>query len=81
MDDHVREGYTESHLGELFDRHGFRSIRTDWFMTRPTLRIAGIVRAFRGVFPKIFPLRELRTTPEQRHAGGPYCLLGLFRRE
>lgn len=81
MDGHVREGYTEEQLGALFSRHGFGCIRTDWFMTRDTLRIAGIVRAFRGVIPKIFPLRELRTTIEQRRTNGPYCLLGLFRRE
>lgn len=80
MDDHVREGYTEAQLAELFGRHGFQRIRTDWFMTRDTLRLGRVLRAFRGVFPKVFPLSELRATLEQRRDNGPYCILCLFRK-
>lgn len=81
MDGHVREGYTETQLEELFNRHGFRRSHTDWFMTQDTLRLGRILHTFGGVFPKIFSLSELRTTLEQRRTNGPYCLLGLFRRE
>ena len=78
--DHVREGYTEPQLGELFARHGMQRLRTDWFMTKDTLRLARIVMKCGGVFPKLFPLSELRTTLEQRRDNGPYCILGLFRK-
>ena len=80
MDGHVREGYTEPQLADLFARHGMERLRTDWFMTKDTLRIATIVRKCGGIIPKVFPLRELRTTLEQRRDNGPYCILGLFRK-
>jgi ubiquinone/menaquinone biosynthesis C-methylase UbiE len=78
MDDHVREGYTEPHLTDLFARHGMERLRTDWFMTKDTLKLAKIVMKCRGIFPRLFPLSELRTTFEQRRDNGPYCILGLF---
>lgn len=81
MDGHVREGYTEAQLSQLFARHGMRRLKTDWFMTRDTLRLGRIVIKSGGVIPKLFPLSELRTTAEQRRVDGPYCMLGLFRRE
>jgi ubiquinone/menaquinone biosynthesis C-methylase UbiE len=80
MDGHVREGYTEPQLADLFARHGMERLRTDWFMTRDTLRLGKIVRKCGGIIPKLFPLPELRTTLEQRRDNGPYCILGLFRK-
>lgn len=81
MDGHVREGYTEPQLTALFARHGMELLRTDWFMTKDTLRLGRIVMKFGGIFPKLFPLSELRTTLEQRRDNGPYCILGLFRKK
>jgi ubiquinone/menaquinone biosynthesis C-methylase UbiE len=78
--DHVREGYTERQLSELFARNGLERLYTDWFMTKDTLRLARIVMKCGGVFPKLFPLAELRTTFEQRRDNGPYCILALFRK-
>ena len=80
MDGHVREGHTEPHLGELFARHGMERLRTDWFMTKDTLRLGKIVMKCGGVFPKLFPLSELRASFEQRRDNAPYCILGLFRK-
>lgn len=77
---HVREGYTEPQLAELFARHGMERLRTDWFMTRDTLRLGKIVMKCGGIFPKLFPLPELRSTFDQRRENGPYCILGLFRK-
>lgn len=76
--DHVREGYTEPQLTALFAKHGMERLRTDWFMTKDTLRLGKIVIQCGGFFPKLFPLSELRTTFEQRRDNGPYCILGLF---
>ena len=80
MDGHVREGYTEPHLGDLFARHGMERLRTDWFMTKDTLRLGKIVMKCGGIFPKLFPLSELRKSFEERRDNGPYCILGLFRK-
>ena len=80
MDGHVREGYTEPQLGDLFARHGMERLRTDWFMTRATLRLGSIIGKCGGYFPRLFPLRELHTTLEQRRNNDPYCILGLFRK-
>ena len=77
---HVREGYTEPQLTGLFARHGMERLRTDWFMTKDTLRLGKIVMKCGGMFPKLFPLAEIRTTLEQRRGNGPYCILGLFRK-
>jgi ubiquinone/menaquinone biosynthesis C-methylase UbiE len=79
-DGHVREGYTVPQLADLFARHGMERLRTDWFMTRDTLRLGKIVMKCGGIFPKLFPLSELRTTLEQRRDNGPFCILGLFRK-
>jgi ubiquinone/menaquinone biosynthesis C-methylase UbiE len=79
-DGHVREGYTEQQLTDLFARHGMELRRTDWFMTRDTLRRAKFVQDCGGIVPKLFPLPELRMTGEQRRASGPYCILGLFQK-
>lgn len=77
---HVREGYTEQQLTDLFARHGMERLRTDWFMTRDTLRRAKFVKDCGGIVPKLFPLPELRATMEQRRANGPYGILGLFQK-
>ena len=79
--DMVRLCEAIAQLGQVFERHGLRCERTDWFMTKDILRITAIIWAFRGVFPRIILLRELRTTTEQWRTNGPYSLLGLFHRE
>jgi ubiquinone/menaquinone biosynthesis C-methylase UbiE len=77
---HVREGYTEEQLIELFASSGFLCRRIDWFMTRETLALGHWVQRLRGWLPTLFPLHELRESFEQRRDRGPYCLLGLFQK-
>ncbi len=76
---HIREGYTEPALIELFAGHGFEHLRTDWFITESSVRIVRLLHRF-GPMPRVFPLKEFRESYEERKANSPSHILGLFRK-
>ncbi|MEM7145291.1 MAG: class I SAM-dependent methyltransferase [Verrucomicrobiota bacterium] len=82
-DDHVREGYTEEALDELFVPLGMERVHTDWFLTRGTQEriLAMMERTDKGV-PTLLggAPREVTQSAEARRAETPYGLLGLYRK-
>jgi SAM-dependent methyltransferase len=82
-DGHVREGYTEADLTALFAPHGWKPLRTDYFLTRDTT--SRMMRASslpgRGVFlPVAWVDKESHLDAEQRRIGQPFGILMLFRK-
>ena len=78
---HVREGYTESDLENLFEPLGCHRLHTDYFITRPTLdRMLAVEKLpGKGLYvPVQWIDREANTTLEQRKAQRPFGILGLF---
>ena len=81
--DHVREGYSEDELDTLFLPLGFKKIDNDWFYTDFSKRQSNVVKRWgkRGLYvPRIFPLKELGMSREERRDCVPYGLLGLFQK-
>lgn len=81
---HVREGYTEADLEGLFAPLGCRRLRTDFFITRPTLdRMLGAEKLpVKGVYvPVQWIDQEGRTTLEERRAQRPFGILMLFQKQ
>ncbi len=81
-DGHVREGYTEADLAALFAPHGWKPLRTDYFLTRETtdrmMRASSLPG--QGVFlPVAWVDRESHLNAEQRRADQPYGILMLFQ--
>lgn len=83
-DDHMREGYTEETLDELFVPLGLERVHTDWFLTRGTQeRILAMMERAKWRVPTIMmgaPL-EVARTAEERQDETPYGLLGLYRKK
>lgn len=82
-DGHVREGYTESDLRELFAPYGMKPLMTDWFLVRETVN--AMLRADRlplgGAFmPVAYIDREARLTKSQRQESLPFGILTLFQK-
>lgn len=80
---HVREGYTEADLTALFAPHGWKPLRTDYFLTRKT--IGRVIQAskfpVRGAFfPVTWIDRESHLPAEERHRDTPFGILMLFRK-
>lgn len=80
---HVREGYRESELRDLFAGCGLEPLHTDWFLTRAT--VEGMIRAsrmpFRGVFlPLALIDAESGQSVEERKTRAPFGMLMLFRK-
>jgi SAM-dependent methyltransferase len=80
---HVREGYTESDLNDLFAPHGWEPLRTDYFLTRGTtnrmLRASALPAG--GMFlPVAWADGESHLNADQRRASGPFGILMLFRK-
>jgi SAM-dependent methyltransferase len=81
---HVREGYTEADLEGLFSPLGCRRLRTDFFITQPTLkRMLGAEKLpGRGVYvPVQWIDQEASTTFEERRAQRPFGILMLFQKQ
>ena len=81
---HVRPGYTPESLTALFDRHGFRVIRHDYFFVLATLRRMVAAQEL-GLVGKLFPIawadRESDLPTTERAKLQPYGLAALFRKQ
>ena len=81
--DHVREGYIESELEELFCPRGFKPLYWDWFLTKTTL--ARFVKSMKlpgkGFYLPIQRFDdELSLSPKERQDDQPYGLLCVFKK-
>ena len=81
---HVREGYTEADLINLFAPHGWTPLRTDYFLTRET--VSRMIHAgklpSRGAFlPVAWVDRESHLPVEGRRKDQPFGILMLFRKQ
>lgn len=83
-DGHVREGYTEADLRALFEPRGLKLLKTDYFLTQPTIhkmmQMAKLPLKGRFV-PVAWVDRERSYTAEQRKECEPFGILALFRKE
>lgn len=82
-DDHVREGYTRSDLAALFAPHGWRTLLTDYFLTRETtdrLILASRFPAGGRFLPVAWVDRERNLGAEERARRRPFGILMLFRK-
>ena len=80
-EDHVRPGYTEEDLVQLFSPLGMEHLLTDYFFTLPTQRrlIAAGELPFRGIYlPIAWADREKHLSNEERRHGSPGAILCLF---
>ncbi|MES2438931.1 MAG: class I SAM-dependent methyltransferase [Verrucomicrobiota bacterium] len=81
--DHVREGYYQKDLENLFIPAGFEPVHFDWAMTRTTLNrfmaISKLPKPLRFIPPMLWA-SEANRTVESRRDDQPYCILGLFRK-
>jgi SAM-dependent methyltransferase len=80
---HVRPGYTRQSLEALFERHGFRFIRHDYFFVLSTLRrmVAAEELGFVGKFlPIAWADRESNLVATERANQQPGGLAALFQR-
>jgi SAM-dependent methyltransferase len=81
--DHVREGYYQKDLENLFVPAGFEPIHFDWALTRTTLKrynaICKLPKPLRFI-PPVLWANESRRSVESRRDDQPYCILGLFRK-
>ncbi len=80
---HVREGYTEADLTALFAPHGWKALRTDYFLTRGT--VGRMIQAgklpLRGAFlPVAWVDRESQLPEQDRRSDQPFGILMLFRK-
>lgn len=81
---HVREGYTEESLRELFEPLGCRPVTVDYFLTRPTIdRVLFAERLpARGCYvPLQWIDQETGTTMQERREAVPFGILMLFQKE
>lgn len=81
---HVRPGYTRQSLETLFQRHGFRFIRHDYFFVLSTLRrmVAAEELGLAGKFlPIAWADRESHLPTTERANQQPYGLAALFQKE
>jgi SAM-dependent methyltransferase len=80
---HVRPGYTRATLSALFERHGFRFLRHDYFFVLATLRRMVAAQEL-GLAGKFFPLswadRESNLSTDERAKLQPYGLAALFQK-
>jgi len=82
-DGHVREGYTEADLCQLFPEPNYTLLYTGYSMTRPTMMrvVASSRLPLRGRFmPVAWGDRETMLSNEQRMAQLPYGITCLFRK-
>jgi SAM-dependent methyltransferase len=80
---HVRPGYTRQSLEALFERHGFRFIRHDYFFVLSTLRrmVAAEELGLAGKFlPIAWADRESNLPTAERANQQPYGLAALFQK-
>lgn len=80
---HVREGYTESTLVDLFPASQYTCLGFTYFLTRPTLNrmMAFEKLPFRGVYlPAAFADAEHGLSEEQRKAQLPFGIMASFRK-
>jgi ubiquinone/menaquinone biosynthesis C-methylase UbiE len=80
---HVREGYTEAALRELFEPLGCRLKHTDYCLTRGTVkRMMAVERLpLRGLFvPVALVDAEKHLTAAERRADTPFGILALFQK-
>jgi len=80
---HVREGYTEEDLRQLFPEADFEFIFARYFFTRPTLdrMVAAQKLPLGGKFvPLAWVDRETHLSDEARQKQIPFGILGLFRK-
>lgn len=80
---HVREGYSEADLRDLFAPYGLKHLHTDWFLTRET--IARMLAASRlPLGGKYLPLQwvdcEAGLTTAERSERAPFGILMLFQK-
>jgi 2-polyprenyl-3-methyl-5-hydroxy-6-metoxy-1,4-benzoquinol methylase len=80
---HVRPGYTAKSLATLFDRHGFRFIRHDYFFVLATLRRMVAAEEL-GLVGKFLPIgwadRESNLPAAERANQQPYGIAALFQK-
>jgi SAM-dependent methyltransferase len=80
---HVRPGYTAESLAALFDRHGFRFIRHDYFFVLATLRRMVAAQEL-GLLGKLLPIswadRESNLSTAERANQQPYGIAALFQK-
>jgi SAM-dependent methyltransferase len=80
---HMRPGYTRESLAALFDRHGFRVIRHDYFFVLATLRRMVAAQEL-GLVGKFLPIawadRESDLATTERAKLQPYGLAVLFQK-
>jgi SAM-dependent methyltransferase len=80
---HVRPGYTRDELTSLFERHNFRLISYDYFLTLSTLRRV-VASQELGVLGQFIPVRwadrERKLSRPEKAKQQPYGLACLFRR-
>lgn len=81
---HVRPGYTLQALEALFETHGFRFIRHDYFFILSTLRRMVTAEEL-GLLGKFLPLawadRESNLQTAERASQQPYGLAALFQKD
>lgn len=80
---HVRPGYTAKSLATLFDRHGFRFIRHDYFLVLATLRRMVAAEEL-GLVGKLLPIswadRESNLLTAERASQQPGGIAALFQK-
>lgn len=80
---HVREGYLEKDLVDLFGALGCELLHTDYFLTRSTIHriLAAEKLPFKGMFIPVGLINaEAGMSDEQRRADTPFGILCLFRK-
>ena len=81
--DHVREGYLEEELDELFLHLGFEKLMNDWFYIDSSKEQSKTVKKWgnRGMYlPRVFSPKEMNLGAEERRVRTPYGLLGLYKK-
>ncbi|HYZ72102.1 MAG TPA: class I SAM-dependent methyltransferase [Chthoniobacterales bacterium] len=80
---HVRPGYTRESLKALFERHGFRLLRHEYFFVLATLRRM-VAAAELGLVGKLLPIawadRESNLSTAERANLQPYGIAALFQK-
>lgn len=82
-DDHVREGYTETDLEDLFAPHGWKRLHTDYFLVRETterLMRASRLPAGGRFLPVAWIDRERHLAAAERAGRRPFGILVLFQK-